>query len=227
MEVIAGAASVSQLVAYSFSSIRYLQQLYTELNTGDSVYRNEEKNVGLLLGVIKRLTDQNIQDTDPILPILIDISGLACEILSLLLPKRRFGYNWTALTAQNKIKAAFETLDKKQKLLQLYMLQANNDALFAIRTIIDQQSIKPLSCTSTMNSRPAITVERNFNESYLETGSGHEAALQSNHNDSTILTKEVVVDGNRAENSEATRLKVQRREVELARARLTASNTPP
>jgi hypothetical protein len=84
MEMVAGAASVTQLVAYSFSSIRYLQRLYNELKAHGSSYRDEETNLRLLLDVIRGLCQKGVKDNDPILPILVDLTGLACDILHLL-----------------------------------------------------------------------------------------------------------------------------------------------
>lgn len=93
MEVIAGIASVSQLVAYSISCAHSLGQLHTAL-TSNSAYRSEESNINLLLDVIRRLPTENIPESDPVLRILIDISGLACETLHLLQPKN-FGTGGT------------------------------------------------------------------------------------------------------------------------------------
>ena len=100
---------------------------------------NEETNISLLLDVIKDLSKQGIEDSNPILPVLIDISGLACEILCLLQPKRLLGFNWAPFAKQDKLKAAFEALDKKRKLLHLHMSHANNSALSALQEAFHKQ----------------------------------------------------------------------------------------
>jgi hypothetical protein len=158
MEVIASVSSVSQLVAYSFSSFQYVQRLYTALKNGHSTYRNEETNIVLLLDVIKRLPSQNINDSDAILPILIDISGLACEILHLLQPKQFLGINWTPITGPNKLVSAFEALNKKERLLHLYITQASNEALAAIQKAVGGPSANTsLSSPDIMASPPSPT----------------------------------------------------------------------
>jgi hypothetical protein len=133
MEMVAGAASVSQLVAYSLSSARYLQRLYSEIRTHGSTYRNEESNLSLLLDVVQGFSKQGVSNTKFILPILIDISTLACEIMHLLQPRKLWGVDWTPFTKQDALRAAFESLDKKQKLLHLHVSQANGKALTAIQ----------------------------------------------------------------------------------------------
>jgi hypothetical protein len=133
MEMVAGAASVSQLVAYSLSSARYIQQLYTEVQGHGSTYRNQETNLGLLLDIIKGFSKQGVSDDSPVLPVLIDISKLACDILHLLQPRKLWGFDWTPFTKQEALRSAFETLDKKQKLLHLHISHANSQALATIQ----------------------------------------------------------------------------------------------
>jgi hypothetical protein len=175
MDMVAGAASVSQLFAYSVSSTRYLQELYTQLKAGDSVYRDGENKISLLLNVIKRLSShQQIKDSDPIRPVLIDISRLACQLLHLLQPKRILGYNWTALMARDKIDSAFKALDENRKLLHLCVSQASNDTLRTIQTTIEHQ--RPLSPSrhrvDTMAQRATIVSSHNDVAGFSETGCG-------------------------------------------------------
>jgi hypothetical protein len=156
MEVIGGAASVSQLVVYISSSARTLHRLYTELRNGDSAYRNEETNIGLLLNILQRLERQDLEDHNPVLPVLIAISGLACQVLNLLQPRKVFGINWTPITAQDKLNSAFESLDKKRRLLHLYVSQTHHDALVDLRETIDRSNMtsqRPVVCLSRTLSR--------------------------------------------------------------------------
>jgi hypothetical protein len=127
MEVIACIASASQLVAYSVSCAHY------------SSFRSEETNINLLLDVIRRLSTQEIQESDPVLRILVDISGLACEILHHLQPKSVW-IRWNTITLRSKLASLFETLDRKAKLLHLYITQASSSALEAIRIAVDENT---------------------------------------------------------------------------------------
>jgi hypothetical protein len=228
MEVIAGAASISQLVAYSLSSTRYLQKLCTELKAGGSAYRSEENNINLLLKVIKRLAAQDIEDSDPILPILIDISGLACEVLHLLRPKRFLGYNWTALITHDKISTAFEALDRKRGILHLYISQSNRETVAPIQTSSNEHRspCTPSTMGATMSSRANISVEGNYVGGYAEAGCGFEAAEQPNlrYHSNGIPLGGTQFAGNKTENSEATRLEIHDRQVTLAHQRSATAN---
>lgn len=145
MDAISGAASISQLLAYSASSVRYLYRVYTELHSHHSIYHNEQTNVRLLLDVIKRVSSQNIDDSDSVLPILVGISDVACEIINLLQSKTILGVNWVLLTSRTRLSVAFEALEKKRRLLHLYVSQASNDAIRAIQATLDRQYTKPSS----------------------------------------------------------------------------------
>ncbi|KAF1834160.1 hypothetical protein BDW02DRAFT_473231, partial [Decorospora gaudefroyi] len=123
MEIIGTSASVSQLVVYISSSTNTLRKLYTELQNADSVYREEKTNIGLLLNILQRLAQQNIQDCNPLVPIIIATSGIASQVLHLLQPRRKFGINWTPITTQDRLSSAFESLEKKRRLLHLYISQ--------------------------------------------------------------------------------------------------------
>lgn len=141
MEFVGCAASVSQLVVYISSSAASLQRLYVELRSGDSTYRSEANNIDLLLNIFQRLSRRTIEDCNPVLPILIAISGIACEVLCLLKPRRVFGINWTPITAQDRINSAFESLDKKRRILHLYISQAHHEALVDLREAIDRSNM--------------------------------------------------------------------------------------
>jgi hypothetical protein len=139
MEVVGNVASVSQVVVYSFSTFRCLQKLYVELKSCGSAYHDEESNLSLLLGVIKSLSKQGVNDNNPILPVLIEICRLACEILHLLQPRILWGINWTHLAKQEELKSAFQALEKKRELLHLHLAQANNATLAALQEAVRKQ----------------------------------------------------------------------------------------
>jgi len=138
MEMIAGIASVSQLVAYSFSSFRCLFRLYVEIKN-DSEYRTESTYIVLLLDIIKHLSSQKIEDSDPVLPVLIDISELVCEIRRHLQPRSLWGFNWISGISRDLARSAFDALDKKRALLHLYISQTNNNTLATLQKTIDRQ----------------------------------------------------------------------------------------
>jgi hypothetical protein len=152
METVACAASVSQVVVYSVSSVRYVQQLYVRLKGCGSAYRDEETNLSLLLDVIKKISSQGVKDNDPILPILIEIGRLACEILHLLKPRVLLGFNWTPLTKQDELKSNLQILEKKRELLHLHLSQTNNKVLVAIQETVTRQQ-------TGLDSPPAMAPE--------------------------------------------------------------------
>ena len=141
MEVIGCAASVSQLLVYISSSAVSLQRLWTELRNSDLAYRTEETSINLLLDILQRLSRQDIKDHNPVLPVLIAISGTACQVLHLLQPKKFFGINWALITSQDKIQSAFQSLDKHRQLLHLYISQSHHDALINLRETIAHSSM--------------------------------------------------------------------------------------
>jgi len=136
MEIVGCAASVSQLLVYIALSSGRLEKLCAELKDGHSTYREEESNISLLLRIIQRLSRQHIENEDSILPVLIAISTLACQALHLLRPNKVLGINWTPITAHEKIKSAFQSLDRKRTLLHLYISQTHHEVLVDLREII-------------------------------------------------------------------------------------------
>jgi hypothetical protein len=165
MEMVSCVASVSQLVVYIASSSRKLERLCHEIRDGFAIYREEESNICLLLNILQRLSQRAIADAEPILPVLIAISGIACQVLYLLQPNKIFGINWTPITAHEKISAAFKSLDKKRTLLHLYLSQAHYDALKDLRDTIE---------VSSMSSRTPV-----------DDGSGYPARRASQDSDTT------------------------------------------
>jgi hypothetical protein len=242
MEVVAGAASVSQLVAYSFSSLRYLQQLYTEIKICGSAYRNEEASLSLLLNVIRDLEKQGVSDSDPILPILIDVSRLACEILHLLQPRRLLGFNWTPFTKQDELKSAFRALDRQQKLLHL---RVSGEALTTLRAAVNRQGtdlslapsntmpttpskvICPISCSKLVfmiaNSRQ-LSVSNNNVDGVDEVVNRHDSlAGEIDVNDNTICLTALQQVGNREQMSEERMAGIKHEQLTLVAEK--ASNT--
>ncbi|EMD89663.1 hypothetical protein COCC4DRAFT_106295, partial [Bipolaris maydis ATCC 48331] len=144
MELVGCAASVSQLLVYLSSSAISLQRLYTEFVHCNSIYRDEATNIRLLLYTLQRLGRQHVDDDDhsPVLPVLISISGIACQVLHLLKPKRIFVIDWAPVTSKDKIILAFETLDKKRNLLHLYISQEHQEALVDLRQRVESSCEK-------------------------------------------------------------------------------------
>lgn len=145
MELVGCAASVSQLLVYLSSSAISLQRLYTEFVHCNSTYRDEATNIRLLLYTLQRLGRQHVDDDDdhsPVLPVLISISGIACQVLHLLKPKRIFVIDWAPVTSKDKIILAFETLDKKRNLLHLYISQEHQEALVDLRQRVESSCEK-------------------------------------------------------------------------------------
>jgi len=141
MEVIGCAASVSQLLVYVTSCSLSLHRLCSVLRRGRSIYRDDETNINLLLKILDRLPGQSKQADDPIIPILLAISGIACQALHLLRPKTICGIDWTPLISQDKIQLAFQSLDKQRRLLHLYISQAHHEALIDLRDTIGRSGM--------------------------------------------------------------------------------------
>ncbi|CBX95717.1 hypothetical protein IAQ61_004550 [Plenodomus lingam] len=121
MEAISIAASVSQIVVYSVSSIHYLRKLTSELTQGSSAYYEEEKSIRSLLDIVSRLYLQNeIDDSDHLLSILLDISRVSCDILHCFRPKIVWGLNLAPIINKDKILSSLALLDTKRKLLHIH-----------------------------------------------------------------------------------------------------------
>ncbi|KAH9878938.1 hypothetical protein J1614_002373 [Plenodomus biglobosus] len=135
MEAISGAASISQLLVYSLSSVHFLRKLSSELSQGKSVYHEEERNIRSLLDIVSRLSLPNeIGACDPVLPILVDICRLAYDILLYLQPKVVWGINLTPLINRDRIISSLALLDTKRELLHLHIAQANSDVLSSLQS---------------------------------------------------------------------------------------------
>lgn len=158
MELVGSAASVSQLLVYLSSSVNGLKRLYAEIASCNSTYRDEATNIQLLLHTLQRFGHQQVVDDHSlVLPILISISGIACQALQLLKPKRIFGINWAPVTSKDKIISAFETLDKKRKLLHLYISQEHHKALLDLRQMVESSCKKPCAATPVTRSTRSDT----------------------------------------------------------------------
>lgn len=156
MDAVGCVASVCQLIEYSASSAASLGRLYEELVHGDSTYRDEAANIRLLLDTLQRLSRHHVEDHNPVLPVLISISGIACQLLHLLQPKRSFGINLAFFTPRDKINSAFETLNHKRTLLHLHISQAHQDALVDLRQTIESTCITRHNTISTEEGNERI-----------------------------------------------------------------------
>lgn len=139
METIAAIASISQLVVYSASSVRYVQRLFSESNSCHSASDSVQKNFNLLLGIVNRLPTQYAEKSDPLLPISRDISGLTIDTLNLLRPQRIFGFDWAPITNQERLKLSFASLEGKRALLHLHICAVSANLLVNIRQDISSQ----------------------------------------------------------------------------------------
>ena len=140
MEVIGGLASIGQLIAYGHSAARCLQRLYVQVRDGPSIYQNEKSNIRVLLDVLDRLCTQGSAVTESVLALLVDISALACTIISLLQQRGLLGLNWAVIIGQRKLSEAFKSLTIKRHLLHLFIAENNHELLTEIREDVAQMS---------------------------------------------------------------------------------------
>jgi hypothetical protein len=137
MDVLQGTASIAQLVAYSSSTIRYLQRLRVELDSWHSVSGSAQRDVSLLLDIVERLPAHDSGDGSCILPILADIAGLVSDVMKLLQPKRILGLDLAPIINQERLKSSFDALVSKRALIHLYISRTTADTLVAIREDIN------------------------------------------------------------------------------------------
>jgi hypothetical protein len=140
MDIIGGLASVGQLIAYGHSAARCLQRLYMQMRDGPSIYQNEKSNIRVLLDVLDRLCKQESVVSESVLALLVDISALACTIISLLQQRGLFGLNWTVIIGHRKLSEAFKSLTTKRQLLHLFIAENNHELLTEIREDVTQMS---------------------------------------------------------------------------------------
>ena len=133
MDLVGATASIAQLAAYGHSVIQRLLHLYEAIRTGPAVYRDQKSNISILLDIVHRTCDQDSTQGEVILPLLVDISALACRILNLLDRKGFLGLNWTLLIRHEILSEAFTSLNGKRDLLHLHISERNQTVLSQIR----------------------------------------------------------------------------------------------
>lgn len=180
MDVISGIASVSQLGAYGQSAARCLQRLYLRVHEGPSLYQREKTNISALLDVIKRVCKQESVATENVLALLVDISSLASDILSLLQRHGFLGINWTLVICPQSLSDAFQALTAKRELLHLSIAQSNHELSIDI-----QKNFEEMNQTMSNQHKKRATTEH--------TGSGpsdaaNEQSVRERHGLWTSLT---------------------------------------
>ena len=148
MDIVGGAASVTQLVNYSHGAIRQLVQLYKAAQEGSSFCRTQRFNIGFLLESIQRICTEEAPDTDSILPLLIATAGLATSLLILLKPKGTWRNSWHLIAKGHEIESAFSALNDKTRLLQLHITEKTYNIVTRV-----QKEIKHMN--QSLTSRPS------------------------------------------------------------------------
>ena len=139
MEIVAGAASLTQLSAYAYSTTRRLIDLYKAAQEGPSFCREQSCNIRFLLRSIQRICSLEAPDTDSLLPLLISIADLSSSILNLLGPTGALRNKWLWVSKSRQFEEAFQALGEKTNLLQLCIAERTYTLVGAISRNSDQK----------------------------------------------------------------------------------------
>lgn len=129
MELVGAAASVSQLISYSYSVSNLIAQLITDTQAGPVVHRHKVADIRLLDILIKDIleTPRRFSSTqeEVLIPIIIQISATICKIQNLLNQPRssRLIAILTISARRSELCEEFNTLESKRQFLSLYLVQ--------------------------------------------------------------------------------------------------------
>ncbi|KAL8778773.1 MAG: hypothetical protein Q9213_007253 [Squamulea squamosa] len=142
MEVISGAASVTQLAAYSHQVFQRLVQLRKAVQEGPDFCRTQRFNIGFLLESLRRISISQTSDAEIILPLLISTANIATSLLGLLEPRGSLCNHWLWVSKGQKIESAFRALNDKARLLQLHITERIYHAVTHVHKDIQTMSQK-------------------------------------------------------------------------------------
>ena len=148
MDVAAGVASVTQLVAYGHVVIRHLVQLYKAAQEGPSFCRVQHFNIGILLESVQRICTNETQNTDSILPLLIATTELACSLLNWLQPKGALHNRWLWISKAREIESLFCALNDKTRLLQFHITERTYNIVSHVQKDIKHMDQTMSKCAS-------------------------------------------------------------------------------
>ena len=121
MEIVGGAASIAQLAAYSRCAAQHLIDLYKATQDGPTFCQEQSYKVRLLQHSIQRIATAETTDSNLILPLFISIADQANILLKLLGQRGLLRNKWLWVIKGGEIEKAFQALDDKSNLLQLYL----------------------------------------------------------------------------------------------------------
>ncbi|KAF2231983.1 hypothetical protein EV356DRAFT_506169 [Viridothelium virens] len=140
MDIVGATASIAQLAAYCKSACQHLWQVYKAVRNGPAAFSDQSLNISILLNIIDRVRNQESFQERVILPLLVDISTLACKIHSLLERRGLFGLHWALFTKCEALSEAFTSLSAKRDLLHLHISERNHNNLSQIQIDIARMS---------------------------------------------------------------------------------------
>lgn len=140
MDILGGVASISQIVAYSLSTAQCLQRAYKSVRDGPVIYRSEKSNIKLLLDITADICGGAPETHERILPILVDISKISCQIFNLLERRSFSSFTWASLTTQRTLEQAFSNLTVKRQILHLHIGHTNNILLLKLSEEVSTMS---------------------------------------------------------------------------------------
>jgi len=120
MDIVSGIAGITQLVAYSHSTIKVLMKLYKLVRGGPSILQNHASSVNTLLSVIQSL--QQRPAPDHIIAVLVEIATLAQDASNLITNSQSRGFlgaGWSAVYNTPDLAGVFATMREKRDLLHL------------------------------------------------------------------------------------------------------------
>ena len=140
MDIVGGAANVTQLVAYSGALVQRLVKLYKASSEAPSFCRNQRIMICFLLESVQRISLDDSLDIDIILPILVGITGLANSLLDLLEPKGIWYRHLHWISKGTDIDNGLRALNDKTHLLQLHMTERTHRVVARVHTDIERLS---------------------------------------------------------------------------------------
>ena len=137
MDVVGGIASSTQLVNYTGSAAGQLISLYRLLQNGPSIVNEHLCNIKYQLEIVNSLSSYGTPDARLLL-LLSEIRRIAEDLTKYLSQRSQLKTFWTLVAKGVWINDEQNTLKKKSRLLQLYLIAQNHHSTARIQSGLDQ-----------------------------------------------------------------------------------------
>lgn len=127
MEILGGAASITQLAVYTNSAWKICTRLYVELKGGPASWQEHRTNLKHLIHIISRISTLSeraqLDTSDQIAELVHDLFELAEEALRTIgrANEKIFGVRWFLIGATELLDRTFESLKTKREILSLIL----------------------------------------------------------------------------------------------------------